>query len=263
MSQVEKYGLFAVLLVGGMLLVIAVQGGFSKDTPALPDVIDGTPLLSLPVSAVQKGGEQQPSVVRVRPILPETPFQWNEPPVQYPGERSVPESAALDAGAQPTASMGATPTAGLLPAASVSTPVKSSPAVGGASTHTIAANETLAEIAKRYLGSSSKWPELVTLNPGLDPKRLKIGSVIKLSGSAAASAVPQSTVATPTGVAAKPSAAPVSKSRTHTVKSGDTLGAIAKTYLGSSKRADDLYQANRDVLKNKDDLRIGQVLKIP
>ncbi len=259
MSQVEKYGLFAVLLVGGMLLVIAVQGGFSKDTPALPDVIDGTPLLSLPVSAVQKGGEQQPSVVRVRPILPETPFQWNEPPVQYPGERSVPESAALDFGAQPAA----TPGAGLVPAAPVTMPVKSGPAVGGASTHTIAASETLAEIAKRYLGSSTKWPELVALNPGLDPKRLKIGSVIKLTGSAAGSTVAQSGVATPAAAAAKPSAAPANKAKTHTVKGGDTLGAIAKTYLGSAKRADDLYQANRDVLKNKDDLRIGQVLKIP
>jgi hypothetical protein len=33
MSDIEKYGLFAVLFVGGILLLVAVSGGFSADAP--------------------------------------------------------------------------------------------------------------------------------------------------------------------------------------------------------------------------------------
>jgi nucleoid-associated protein YgaU len=70
------------------------------------------------------------------------------------------------------------------------------------------------------------------------------------------------TTVQPPAVAA-PAAASRSEARTHTVAKGDTLGEIAQQYLGSAQRADDLYRANTHVLKNKDDLKIGQVLRIP
>ncbi len=49
----------------------------------------------------------------------------------------------------------------------------------------------------------------------------------------------------------------------HTVKSGETLSSIAADYLGSSARFEDIYEANSDLLKNPNDLRVGMKLKIP
>lgn len=40
--------------------------------------------------------------------------------------------------------------------------------------HTVVAGETLGKITTRYLGSSRRWHEIVALNPGLDPKNLKV-----------------------------------------------------------------------------------------
>jgi LysM repeat protein len=54
--------------------------------------------------------------------------------------------------------------------------------------------------------------------------------------------------------------------RKHTVQAGDTLYKIAQRYYGSagaSARADAIYQANRDVMKSKSDLKPGMELKLP
>ena len=50
--------------------------------------------------------------------------------------------------------------------------------------------------------------------------------------------------------------------RTHKVVDRDTLPALAARYLGSPERADEIYQANRDVLHSPELLPIGVELKI-
>ena len=47
-------------------------------------------------------------------------------------------------------------------------------------THTIAAGETLGEISSARLGTAKRWQEITSLNPGLQPKALRIGTVLKL-----------------------------------------------------------------------------------
>jgi nucleoid-associated protein YgaU len=49
----------------------------------------------------------------------------------------------------------------------------------------------------------------------------------------------------------------------HTVKSGETLGAIAKQYYGSAGKYPAIFQANTAVLKNPDVIHPGQQLIIP
>ena len=49
----------------------------------------------------------------------------------------------------------------------------------------------------------------------------------------------------------------------YTVKRGDSLAIISKRIYGDSKKWDYIFQANRDILKRPNELRIGQVLKIP
>ncbi|WP_419737622.1 TcpQ domain-containing protein [Ruegeria sp.] len=77
-----------------------------------------------------------------------------------------------------------------------------------ACTHTIRAGDTLGRIAARSLGSSRRWPEIARANPGLDPKRLRIGAPIRLPCEAGAgqgasvgqeksSAIPASTPGAP------------------------------------------------------------------
>ncbi len=49
----------------------------------------------------------------------------------------------------------------------------------------------------------------------------------------------------------------------HEVASGETLSGIASKYLGTHRRFQELFEANRDVLKSPDAIRVGMKLKIP
>ena len=40
--------------------------------------------------------------------------------------------------------------------------------------------DTLFSIAKAQLGDAKRWEAIVKVNPGLDPKALKVGTIIKL-----------------------------------------------------------------------------------
>ncbi len=253
MSDIEKYGLFGVVLVGGLLLIVAVSGGFSGS--AAPPEVQAATAAPAPVVLDQPAPLRAPDgetrglqMVHVPPLLPtdnSKPFDFSEPPVAYPGERS---SAA--------------------PGAALVQPAATSGVAGGAATYVVRTGDTLADIAQRQLGSSKRWEDLLKLNPGLDPKHLKIGTTIRLGGSAPAAsqlaAIPAaSAAAAPIATAAPANAAPAAavsstksvakaaaSAHTHTVASGDTLGAIAKKYLGSSARANEIFDANRSVLKS-------------
>ena len=51
--------------------------------------------------------------------------------------------------------------------------------------------------------------------------------------------------------------------RTYTVQKGDTLSRIAKEMLGDANAYMDIFNANKDQLKDPDKIKPGQVLKIP
>lgn len=53
------------------------------------------------------------------------------------------------------------------------------------------------------------------------------------------------------------------ESQFHTVKSGDNLSKIAKQYYGDANQYNKIFEANRPLLKNADDIFPGQVLRIP
>ncbi len=50
---------------------------------------------------------------------------------------------------------------------------------------------------------------------------------------------------------------------TYTVKAGDTLGKIARQFLGEASAYPAIFEANRDQLSDPDKIKPGQVLKIP
>lgn len=49
----------------------------------------------------------------------------------------------------------------------------------------------------------------------------------------------------------------------HTVVKGDTLSAIAKKTLGNASRYNEIFEANKPMLKHPDKIYPGQVLRIP
>lgn len=49
----------------------------------------------------------------------------------------------------------------------------------------------------------------------------------------------------------------------HTVKSGETLGKIAKHYYGDAMKYKEIFSANTDILKNPDLIHPNQELVIP
>lgn len=51
--------------------------------------------------------------------------------------------------------------------------------------------------------------------------------------------------------------------RRHTVEEGDTFVSLAERYYGDPKMADELYRANRDLLKGPEELPPGTVLVVP
>jgi len=56
---------------------------------------------------------------------------------------------------------------------------------------------------------------------------------------------------------------PEPESTFYTVKSGDTLGAIAKEHLGAANRYPEIFEANQPLLEDPDKIYPGQVLRIP
>jgi len=68
-------------------------------------------------------------------------------------------------------------------------------------------------------------------------------------------------------VSGSSSSAPAPKdqavTRTYTVVAGDSLSRIAKKIYGSANRWKEIWEANRDQIKNPDLIHPGQILKIP
>jgi nucleoid-associated protein YgaU len=85
----------------------------------------------------------------------------------------IPEWTAAPSPLQPAA-------AASVAIASSTTAPEASASVASNRTYTIKSGDTLGKIAQAELGGSSKWKQIVDANPGLDPRKLKVGQVIKL-----------------------------------------------------------------------------------
>lgn len=74
---------------------------------------------------------------------------------------------------------------------------------------------------------------------------------------------PPQPAATATKSAAATTAQKTAGARRHIVRAGDTLSKLAQEYYGNRARWRDIYQANRNTMRNESDLKIGAELVIP
>ena len=49
----------------------------------------------------------------------------------------------------------------------------------------------------------------------------------------------------------------------YTIKSGDTLSSIAKQFLGNASAYNQIFEANREVIRDPDKIFVGQKIRIP
>lgn len=84
-----------------------------------------------------------------------------------------------------------------------------------------------------------------------------------VSGDSSASAKDTSPPADFSDVTSGSSSTAPAASTTYTVKSGDSLSHIAKHVYGDASKWHQIYDANRDKIKNPDLIQPGWVLNIP
>lgn len=64
-------------------------------------------------------------------------------------------------------------------------------------TYVVKQGETLSGLAARFLGNSSRWPDLVARNPGVTPQNLKAGQTLAIPAAASATNEPAALGGTP------------------------------------------------------------------
>ena len=127
-------------------------------------------------------------------------------------------------------------------------------------TYTVKRGDSLAVIARKNLGSSSKWHKIASLNNLDNPNRIRVGQVLMLPGKASVS-TPSSMVASIEKSTAPAQVASVSPKKIITIKRGDTLSKIARRHYGSADEWERIAHANG--IDNPRSLRLGAKLVIP
>lgn len=139
-------------------------------------------------------------------------------------------------------------------------------------TYTVKHGDTLGKIAKSQLGNTNRHPEIFEANRDQlrNPNDLRIGMTLKIPvppGSETPAPVqptpPTQPPIQPTQPTPPPAEPPTQQFTEYTVRRGDSLGTIALRMLGNGDRYEEIFDANRDKLKNPNALQPGMVLRIP
>jgi nucleoid-associated protein YgaU len=123
----------------------------------------------------------------------------------------------------------------------------------------------LREAAGRNASEATSLRDLLRKTQDSSASLVAENARLKTALATAGASAPPAPITAPTrpALATPPPAAPPPAPRIHRVVSGDTLTRISSRYYGTWARWQDIYNANRDKLRNADVLPLGAELKIP
>ncbi len=130
----------------------------------------------------------------------------------------------------------------------------------GETVHKVLPNDNLYKIAKKYYGDESKWIIIYEANKDKIPSSniLLVGQKLLIPDITTVSEKTDDIT-----FASEPDDEIFATVRTHTVRAGDTLYNIAKSYYDDPNMWEIISDANEDKLEDKGLLEIGQTLVIP
>lgn len=102
-------------------------------------------------------------------------------------------------------------------------------------------HDTLLKVSFHYYGNFNKVDEIKSLNPGIKPLELEIGSSLKIRR-------PEKVYLW------------IAKGKPYKIKKGDTLLSISKKIYKGQDRVQELIENNKQLIKNKKILFVGFVL---
>lgn len=271
MSALEKFGILVILVLVVIIGVVAVWGvgGTNDDGDLLAKVTDDPAYSAIP----EPGGDK----------LPPWPDNGGTvtPPAGNGGSAVVtpPDLAANPTPPVPAPSIEPAPLPRPTPA----------PASEGTRSYTVRSGDTLMSISVRELGDRNLWKAIQDANPGLDPRRMKVGQKIQIparSGSGATALVDVTPAPAPKSLApvtpapangwrvnpddgptlaggtqAGSGATPAASGEEYVVKKGETLSSIAKDRLGKSGDWYRILELNPGLDPRR--IREGQKIKVP
>ncbi len=142
-------------------------------------------------------------------------------------------------------------------------PQESTPTRAGDQYHHVKSGESLYTIARDYYGNGEYWRTIYEANPRTvipSPNALRTGVRILIPMRNPAPAPGRGVDATERQTTEQP--APT-RTKTYTIKSGDTLSELAQKFMGSSRHWKKLQEMNSDKIRNPDVLVEGVTIVVP
>jgi nucleoid-associated protein YgaU len=220
---------------------VLTMGSRDGVTPVLPPELNGL-IEKVPTGPVDPQGSQPEGFVK------------QDDPASFPNGNAPKQSGGIS----------------LPPAAVVEQPVSYRK-------YTVTDGDALFGIARQAYGDGSLWTRLRDFNKGrigpggevragvtleLPPKDVLLGKSVKNETKAAESKPkPKAEPAKTTPAKSDPKRESKPALPTYTMKSGDTLGEVAKRFLKSSKRASEIAALND--IDDPDNIPVGFTLKLP
>src|SRR6266850_5280950 len=208
MQQIERYGVIALVFL--LVTIVAVSFWGDSKSPGFWSRLTGRGAKKEATSAQTADALTPPGSAAERAVQSDLPMS----PAGSPAGSSTSLVTPLESAPPAVAAQTTVPPAPIAqaPMTHLQSPspepvhparaVQASTPPAGSSEYVVQKGDSLMQIATRMLGSKSRWTEIRDMNPGLDPRSLKVGT--KLAMPAAASSAKSGS----------PSKSPVRKSAT-------------------------------------------------
>lgn len=260
MGQLERYGLYVLVVVIFLILGVAIWGG---------DPVEAGRGVSDPLQADPHTARQLPErapaagFFEVRPprVLPSAPRSVPAGSEEVAGPRSPSQAPAVSTAAPARSEPALSGLARALPElrrGKSKTPQEGVPAqalerpVAARRTYRVRPGDTIESIARRELGSVRYVRAILDLNRSVDPRRMREGTLLVLPEPQSAPR-PQDR---PSGTPAR-----VTGGRTYRFRKGDSLWTVSRRLYGSAKYVRAIMEANG--IEDPRRIRPGTVLRIP